>query len=98
MRVRYCRPCHPDRRLLSDEIYGKLVAKGIEVLYDDREDISPGFKFKDADLIGVPLQVIISEKNTKAGEVEIKFRRTSERSRMKIADIENSIPNMLKKL
>ena len=87
-----------DIKKLSDEIYENFIAKGIEVLYDDREDISPGFKFKDADLIGVPMQMIVSEKNTKTGDVEIKLRRTSERSRIKIADIENSIPNMLKKL
>lgn len=83
---------------LSDEIYKRLISKGFEVLYDDREDISPGFKFKDADLIGVPLQMIISEKNVQTGEVEVKFRRTSERLKLKITDIENSIPKMVKKL
>jgi prolyl-tRNA synthetase len=47
------------------------------VLFDDR-DIRPGVKFKDADLIGMPLQVIIGEKNLKNNQIEIKIRRGSE--------------------
>ncbi len=82
----------------ADSLYEKLSAMGYEVLYDDRTEISPGFKFKDADLIGIPLHLIVSEKNIKNDEVEVKIRRTSERSKIKFSDIENSLPNMLKKL
>lgn len=82
----------------ADELHKKLQKQGFSILYDDREDISPGFKFKDADLIGIPLQMIVSEKNIKNGEVEIKHRRTSERSKIKLTDIENSLPNIVKKL
>lgn len=85
-------------RKSADELYNKLMIQGYEVLYDDRTDISPGFKFKDADLIGIPLQLIISEKNIKNNEVEIKLRRSSERTKIKFSDIENSIPNIVKKL
>ena len=42
--------------------------------------------------------MIVSEKNTKNGEVEVKFRRTSERSKLKLADIENGLQNIVKKL
>lgn len=64
----------------TDKIYEMLdKEKKIEVLYDDRKDVRPGFKFNDADLIGVPIQIIIGEKNFKNGNIEIKIRRTGER-------------------
>ena len=54
--------------------------KGIEVLMDDRDERA-GVKFKDADLIGIPTQIILGEKNLKEGLVEIKDRRTKEAKR-----------------
>jgi|WetSurMetagenome_2_1015567.scaffolds.fasta_scaffold56176_2 prolyl-tRNA synthetase len=64
----------------TDRIYNSLLnEKKIEVLYDDRLDVRPGFKFNDADLIGIPIQVIIGEKNFKNGNAEIKIRKTGER-------------------
>jgi prolyl-tRNA synthetase len=83
---------------LSNKIYDELVQMNFEVLYDDREDISPGFKFKDADLLGIPFQLIISEKNIKNNEVEVKIRRTGERMKILIEDVKNSLPNIIKKL
>lgn len=64
---------------LADNFYNDLVSKQIEVLYDDREDVRPGFKFNDADLIGIPVQLIVGEKNLKDGNVEIKIRQTGEK-------------------
>ncbi len=64
---------------VSDEIYNELLNRNIEVLYDDRPEVRPGFKFKDADLIGIPIHVIIGEKNLKNNNVEIKIRKTQER-------------------
>jgi len=64
---------------VADQLYGELQARGIDVLYDDRREISPGFKFKDADLLGMPLQVIVGEKNLANGKIEIKRRKTGER-------------------
>jgi prolyl-tRNA synthetase len=58
----------------ANELYEKLKAAGIDVLLDDR-DISPGVKFKDADLIGFPLRIVVGEKNFKDGKVELKMRR-----------------------
>lgn len=49
----------------AKDVYEELQKKGIEVLYDDREDITPGEKFADADLIGIPYRVVVSEKNHK---------------------------------
>jgi len=62
----------------AEKIYQELSEKGIEVLLDDRE-VSAGEKFADADLIGIPYRVVISEKSLKAGGVEVK-RRSEEKS------------------
>lgn len=59
---------------ISEEVYRDLTKAGHETLFDDR-DISAGIKFKDADLIGIPIQIIIGEKNAKKDVVEIKNRR-----------------------
>ncbi len=64
-------------RETAEQLYQTLSQNGIEVLYDDREE-TPGVKFKDADLIGIPLRITLGEKNLKKGLVEIKKRRTGE--------------------
>ena len=53
-----------------------LEAAGFEVLHDDREGLSPGVKFKDADLLGMPLRVVVGAKGLKDGTVELRDRRT----------------------
>ncbi|MCX7793116.1 MAG: proline--tRNA ligase [Thermodesulfovibrionales bacterium] len=60
---------------LAVKIYNALRERGLDVLLDDR-DQRPGVKFKDADLIGIPYQVIIGEKGLKEGYIELKERRT----------------------
>lgn len=62
----------------ADKLYGELENKGIEVLYDDREDKTAGEKFADADLIGLPLRLIISKKTLLKDSVEIKKRNEIE--------------------
>ncbi len=61
----------------AEQLYRTLLEHNIEVLFDDREE-TPGVKFKDADLIGIPLRVTLGEKNLKKGLVEIKKRRTGD--------------------
>jgi prolyl-tRNA synthetase len=68
----------------SNRLYELLTDDGVEVLFDDRKDISPGFKFKDADLLGMPFQVIVGEKNLTNGKIEIKERRTGERTLVEV--------------
>ena len=63
-----------------NKIYDDLTTAGIDVLMDDR-DQRPGFKFKDADLIGLPIRVVIGGKGLKAGNAEIK-RRTDDKATM----------------
>lgn len=62
----------------AEKIYGELKEEGIEVLLDDREK-SPGIKFKDSDLIGFPLQVVIGNKSLDQGKVEVNHRATGEK-------------------
>jgi len=61
----------------ADEIYRKLTESNIEVLLDDRDE-RPGVKFKDADLIGVPLRITIGSKKLQQGKVELTVRSTKE--------------------
>ncbi len=58
---------------LGEQLYSELVAAGIDVLLDDRDE-RPGVKFKDADLIGIPLRISVGEKSLAKGEVELKPR------------------------
>jgi len=62
-----------------------LEAAGVDVLYDDRWGVSPGVKFKDAELIGVPTIVIVG-KGLADGTIELKDRRSDERTNVPVAD------------
>jgi prolyl-tRNA synthetase len=62
----------------GDQAYGKLSREGIEVLYDDREDISAGEKFADADLIGIPVRLVISEKTKNKVEWKERDKKKTE--------------------
>jgi prolyl-tRNA synthetase len=62
----------------AEELYDKLSAAGVEVLYDDRNE-RPGVKFKDADLIGLPLRLVVGAKSLADGKVELSARRERER-------------------
>jgi prolyl-tRNA synthetase len=55
---------------IAGSLYADLLAAGFDVLFDDR-DMRPGPRFKDAELIGVPLRVTVGERNLKNGEVEL---------------------------
>jgi len=63
----------------SNKIYDELTGNGLDVLFDDRTNVQAGFKFKDADLLGMPVQVIVGDKKLKENKVEVKIRRTGER-------------------
>lgn len=68
---------HPESVALVEKLADGLIAAGIDVLYDDRDE-RPGVKFKDVDLIGTPLRVSVGERSLAKGEVEIKVRKTGE--------------------
>lgn len=71
----------------AEKIYSDLKAKGYEVLFDDRADVSAGVKFNDADLLGMPVQIIVGEKKLKDGMCELKVRKTMDRVDVKIDDL-----------
>jgi prolyl-tRNA synthetase len=71
---------------VAEKLYKDLTEKGIEILMDDRDERA-GVKFKDADLIGIPTQIILGEKNLKEGLIEIKDRKTKEAVRVKIEEV-----------
>lgn len=71
---------------VAEKLYKDLTEKGFEVLMDDRDERA-GVKFKDADLIGIPTQIIIGEKNLKEDLVEIKDRRTKETVKVKVEEV-----------
>ena len=64
-------------RVRAEALVGELQTRGIEVLYDDRDE-SAGVKFADADLIGIPLRVTVSKRNLKENAAELKLRSASE--------------------
>jgi prolyl-tRNA synthetase len=70
----------------SEEITRALEAAGLSVLYDDRQKVSPGVKFKDSELIGVPTIVVVG-KSLEQGVVEIKDRATGERREVSADDV-----------
>lgn len=82
---------------VSEEFYKEFQNVNTDILFDDRSDVRPGVKFNDADLIGIPVQLIIGEKNLKEGNVEIKLRSTGERLIVKKEDALNKILELSKK-
>ncbi len=87
----------------SQEIAGSLLSspelkqKGVDVLVDDRPETA-GVKFNDADLIGIPLRIILGPKNLKSGKAEIKFRKTSETMIVDLPDLVSTTLTQLDKL
>ena len=69
----------PEAEETADHLYTDLQATGVEVLYDDRDE-SPGVKFNDADLIGLPIRLTVSERALTQGGVEMKLRSKPEKT------------------
>jgi prolyl-tRNA synthetase len=79
---------------LTERLYAELQANGVDVLLDDR-DQRPGFKFKDADLIGIPLRVVIGGKGLKEGLIEVKWRSEAEAKKLPVDGIGPAILKLL---
>ncbi|HTX89572.1 MAG TPA: proline--tRNA ligase [Anaerolineales bacterium] len=71
---------------IADKLYSDLLTAGFEVLYDDRDE-SPGVKFNDADLIGLPLRVTVSERALGQGGLELKLRTQPDKTIVPLADL-----------
>jgi prolyl-tRNA synthetase len=75
----------PEVATAADELYAGLLAGGVAVLYDDR-DASPGVKFKDADLLGLPTRVVVGQKGLDRRLVEWRSRATGEERELAMVD------------
>jgi len=79
----------------AEKLYEDLAGEGIEVLYDDREK-SAGEKFADADLIGIPLRIVISQRTLKEGSAEIKQRKDDKIKLVKLKEVKKYVENLIK--
>lgn len=77
-----------------EKIYSDFNRAGIEVLFDDR-DVTAGFKFNDADLLGMPIQIVIGEKKLKENKCEVKVRKTGERFDVALGELQIKIKELL---
>lgn len=81
----------------AENIYSDLKKIGIDILFDDRMDVSAGVKFKDADLIGIPIQLVVSEKKIKNNLIELKLRENNERFDISFDELKNKLFELLNK-
>ncbi len=79
----------------AQKLYDELRAMGLDVLMDDR-DLRPGVKFKDADLIGIPLRVVVGAKGLKEGAVELKHRRSGDVEMIPVAEAAARLAQMVR--
>jgi len=87
----------PDVVRTAEEIYRKLLEAGIEVLLDDR-DLRGGIKFKDADLIGIPIRVTVGKKSVVEGNVEVKLRAEKDSRKTRIEETPQKVIELVNAL
>ena len=87
----------PDVVRVSEEVYGKLQEAGVEVLLDDR-DLRGGIKFKDADLIGIPVRVTVGKKSVVEGNVEVKLRAEPQSEKTPIGEAPRRVVELINRL
>jgi prolyl-tRNA synthetase len=81
---------------VAQGIHDDLIAAGVDVLWDDRTDVSPGEKFADADLLGMPLRLVISERSLKDNSVEWKLRASDESKLVGLEDVMEEVSAFIK--
>jgi prolyl-tRNA synthetase len=81
----------------AQKIYDELTARGVEVLLDDR-DLRAGVKFKDADLLGIPVRVTIGPKTLAEGKVELNLRRDKDKQLIDLAGAVEHTANLVQQL
>ena len=86
----------PEVAAVAESLEASLEAAGIDCIVDDREE-RPGVKFKDADLIGFPVRVVVGAKGLSSGGVEIK-RRDEDKSKMSIVKPEEALGEIKRRL
>lgn len=81
----------------AEKVYAELKAAGVEVLIDDR-DLRGGVKFKDADLIGIPIRVTVGKRSVAEGNVEIRLRAESENRKTPIDEVSQTVTELIESL
>jgi prolyl-tRNA synthetase len=81
---------------VAEQLYDQLREKGAEVLYDDRDE-RPGVKFKDADLIGLPVRLVVGAKSLADGKVEVSLRRDREKHLVTVAEAVSKVFELLER-
>ena len=79
----------------AGELYDRFRAAGIETLFDDRTDAAAGVKFNDADLIGLPLRLVVSPRNLRQSAVEMRARTSEEAEMVPLDDVVDAVRNLL---
>ena len=79
----------------ADDLYHKLWAEGVETLYDDRTEEAAGVKFNDADLLGMPVRLVVSPRNLRQGSVELKARWESESTLVPLEEMVGKVAELL---
>jgi prolyl-tRNA synthetase len=88
----------PEIKAVAESLWEEFKAAGLEVLFDDRM-LGPGQMFKDADLIGLPVRVVIGERDFNAtGEIEVKMRKTGETLKIQKQDLVSTLKKKLGEL
>jgi len=81
----------PEVKKLADSLYQELLARNVEVLLDDRLQTSAGVKFKDADLVGIPVRVNIGGRSFAKGHAEIRLRKTGDTQEVELSQTTVSV-------
>jgi prolyl-tRNA synthetase len=87
----------PEVVAAAEQLYDELVAAGVDVLFDDRQE-RPGVKFNDMDLIGFPVRVVVGKRGIDSGEIELSLRRDGEKRPTPLADAVSAVRGLLEKL
>jgi prolyl-tRNA synthetase len=87
-------PDDSEVKKFAEQLYGQLLEKGVEVLYDDRDE-RPGVKFKDADLIGLPVRLVVGARSLAEGKVEVSLRRDREKHLVTVAEAVSKVLELL---
>jgi prolyl-tRNA synthetase len=93
----YLCPLHMDKSAVlptAERTYQQLQKEGIEVLFDDRDD-SPGVKFNDADLLGIPLRLTLSPRTLERQSVETKWRTKKEAQLLPVENLAADVKKLL---
>jgi prolyl-tRNA synthetase len=86
-----------EHRAASEQIYKELVTNGIDCLMDDRVERA-GVKFNDADLVGIPIRLVIGDKSLKQGKIEIKYRGSEEVEAIETTDVVKEVRGLLERI